>query len=232
MASLVDSIEGINSTINGGLEEFSEITSQTMVDGAGNILPRTFAEDYKLQQLQIDTFNERYTQGLQNSTQEALVSVLLNDLIDDKQYEYEEAKVDLKTAAKDIAEVTKVAEIIATGTQETVIEAQEYAVTNDLVEIKQDDVDQYNTSIDSMLEASLTKNMIEVYSQDLHIIDTIAHFVMDTKTTQAFFDTVTITIDEISSTALTVEWEGYSVDVESSMYSYYDPILDLEGMLR
>jgi hypothetical protein len=232
MASLVESIDDINNTINGGLEEFSEITSGSMVDGAANILPRYLAEDYKLKQTQVDTFNDRYTQGLLNSTQEALVSVVLDDLIDDKQFEYEEAKVDLKEAAKDIAEVTQVAQIIATGNQETVIEAQEYAVTNDLVEIKQEDVDQYNTSIDSMLEASVTKNMIEVYSQDIHIVDTIAHFVIDTQTTQAFFDTVTITIDEISSTALTVEWEGYSMQVESEMYSYFEPIYDLEVMLR
>jgi len=128
--------------------------------------------------------------------------------------------------------VTEVAAIIATGNQEQVINAQEYAVTNDLVEIKQDDVDQYNTSIDSMLEASMTKNMIEAYSQDIQIVDTIAQLVIDTQTTQAFFDTVTITIDELNPTALNVAWDEYSMLVESDMHNYYAQISDLEMVLR
>lgn len=201
---------------------------------AGNtiIYNKNTGEKYKLTQQQVDQFNSAYAEGLRKSTPEALVSVVLDDLIEDQQFEYEEAKESLIEAASDIAEVTAVAEIISTGNQETVIAAQDYAVENDLTEIKQEDVQQYNTSIDAMLEASITKNMIEAYSQDIQVIDTIADLVINTESTQAFFDTVTISISEMSPAMLTVEWEGYAQDVYSDMYYAYAPIPDLEAMLR
>lgn len=201
---------------------------------AGNtiIYNKNTGEQYKLTQQQVDQFNTAYAEGLRKSTPEALVSVVLDDLIEDQQFEYEEAKESLIEAASDIAEVTEVAEIIATGNQETVIAAQSYAVENELTEIKQEDVQQYNTSIDAMLEASITKNMIEAYSQDIQVVDTIADLVINTESTQAFFDTVTISISEMSPAMLTVEWEGYAQDVYSDMYYAYAPIPDLEAMLR
>ena len=201
---------------------------------AGNtiIYNKNTGEKYKLTQQQVDQFNTAYAEGLRKSTPEALVSVVLDDLIEDQQFEYEEAKESLIEAASDIAEVTAVAEIISTGNQETVIAAQDYAVENELTEIKQEDVQQYNTSIDAMLEASITKNMIEAYSQDIQVIDTIADLVINTESTQAFFDTVTISISEMSPAMLTVEWEGYAQDVYSDMYYAYAPIPDLEAMLR
>lgn len=201
---------------------------------AGNtiIYNKNTGEKYKLTQQQVDQFNTAYAEGLQRSTPEALVSVVLDDLIEDKQYDYEEAKESLIEAASDIAEVTEVAEIIATGNQSTVIAAQDYAVENELTEIKQEDVQQYNTSIDAMLEASITKNMIEAYSQDIQVVDTIADLVINTESTQAFFDTVTISISEMSPAMLTVEWEGYAQDVYSDMYYAYAPVPDLEAILR
>ena len=201
---------------------------------AGNtiIYNKNTGEQYKLTQQQVDQFNNAYAEGLQRSTPEALVSVVLDDLIEDKQYDYEEAKESLIEAASDIAEVTEVAEIIATGNQSTVIAAQDYAVENELTEIKQEDVQQYNTSIDAMLEASITKNMIEAYSQDIQVVDTIADLVINTESTQAFFDTVTISISEMSPAMLTVEWEGYAQDVYSDMYYAYAPIPDMEALLR
>lgn len=201
---------------------------------AGNtiIYNKNTGEQYKLTQQQVDQFNSAYAEGLRKSTPEALVSVVLDELIEDQQYEYEEAKESLIEAASDIAEVTAVAEIISTGNQETVIAAQSYAVDNELTEIKQEDVQQYNTSIDAMLEASITKNMIEAYSQDIQVVDTIADLVINTESTQAFFDTVTISISEMSPAMLTVEWEGYAQDVYSDMYYAYAPIPDLEAMLR
>ena len=201
---------------------------------AGNtiIYNKNTGEQYKLTQQQVDQFNSAYAEGLRKSTPEALVSVVLDDLIEDKQYDYEEAKESLIEAASDIAEVTEVAEIIATGNQSTVIAAQDYAVENELTEIKQEDVQQYNTSIDAMLEASITKNMIEAYAQDIQVVDTIADLVINTESTQAFFDTVTISISEMSPAMLTVEWEGYAQDVYSDMYYAYAPIPDLEAILR
>jgi hypothetical protein len=83
-----------------------------------------------------------------------------------------------------------------------------------------------------MLEASMTKNMIEAYSQDVQLMDTMAAFVIDTETTQAFFDTVTITIDELNPTALNVAWDEYSMVIEGDMYAYYVPIDNLEMILR
>ena len=229
---MVNSISDINNTINSGLYDFGDFTAWSMEAGNTIIYNKNTGEKYKLTQQQVDQFNNAYAEGLRKSTPEALVSVVLDDLIEDKQYDYEEAKESLIEAASDIAEVTEVAEIIATGNQETVIAAQDYAVENELTEIKQEDVQQYNTSIDAMLEASITKNMIEAYSQDIQVIDTIADLVINTESTQAFFDTVTISISEMSPAMLTVEWEGYAQDVYSDMYYAYAPIPDLEAILR
>jgi hypothetical protein len=231
-ASLVNSISDINNTINSGLYDFGDFTAWSMEAGNTIIYNKNTGEQFKLTQQQVDQFNTAYAEGLQKSTPEALVSVVLDDLIEDQQYDYEEAKESLIEAASDIAEVTEVAEIIATGNQSTVIAAQDYAVENELTEIKQEDVQQYNTSIDAMLEASITKNMIEAYSQDIQVVDTIADLVINTESTQAFFDTVTISISEMSPAMLTVEWEGYAQDVYSDMYYAYAPIPDLEAILR
>jgi len=231
-ASLVNSISDINNTINSGLYDFGDFTAWSMEAGNTIIYNKNTGEQFKLTQQQVDQFNTAYAEGLQKSTPEALVSVVLDDLIEDKQHDYQEAKESLIEAASDIAEVTEVAEIIATGNQSTVIAAQDYAVENELTEIKQEDVQQYNTSIDAMLEASITKNMIEAYSQDIQVIDTIADLVINTESTQAFFDTVTISISEMSPAMLTVEWEGYAQDVYSDMYYAYAPVPDLEAILR
>jgi len=230
--SLAESISDINSTLVSGLYDFSDFTAWSMEAGTTIIYNKYTGDKYKLTQSQVDQFNNLYTQGLQSSTPEALVSVVLDDLIEDKQQDYHEAKESLIEAAGDIMEVTEVAEMIATGNESTVIAAQDYAVENDLTEIKQEDVQQYNTSIDSMLEASITKNMIEAYAQDIQVVDTIADLVINTQSTQAFFDTVTISISNISPAMLTVEWEGYAQDVYSDMYYAYAPIPDLEAMLR
>lgn len=226
------STASINNTINSGLYDFGDFTAWSMEAGNTIIYNKNTGEQYKLTQQQVDQFNTAYAEGLRKSTPEALVSVVLDDLIEDQQFEYEEAKESLIEAASDIAEVTAVAEIISTGNQSTVIAAQDYAVENELTEIKQEDVQQYNTSIDAMLEASITKNMIEAYSQDIQVVDTIADLVINTESTQAFFDTVTISISEMSPAMLTVEWEGYAQDVYSDMYYAYAPIPDLEAMLR
>lgn len=230
--SLEKSTASINNTINSGLYDFGDFIAWSMEAGNTIIYNKNTGEQYKLTQQQVDQFNTAYAEGLQRSTPEALVSVVLDDLIEDQQFEYEESKESLIEAASDIAEVTAVAEIISTGNQSTVIAAQDYAVENELTEIKQEDVQQYNTSIDAMLEASITKNMIEAYSQDIQVVDTIADLVINTESTQAFFDTVTISISEMSPAMLTVEWEGYAQDVYSDMYYAYAPIPDLEAMLR
>lgn len=230
--SLQESINDINSTIDKGLTDFTEQTQESMEKGNTIIFNHYMGEAYKLSQHQVNTFNMFYSEGLSNSTREAVTTAAIDEIILDKQHDYEVAKESLIEAASDIAEVTEVAQIIATGNQEQVVNAQEYAVENDLVEIKQEDVQQYNTSIDSMLEASMTKNMIEAYSQDLQLVDTIAQAMIDTETTQAFFDTVTITIDELNHTALNVAWDDYSMTIEGDMYAYYQPIPDLEMMLR
>lgn len=230
--SLQESINDINNTIDKGLTDFTETTQASMQTGNTVILNRYMGEGYKLSQHQVNTFNMFYSEALLNNTREALTTVALDAIIEDKQHDYEVAKESLIEAASEIAQVTEVAEIIATGNQEQAINAQEYAVSNDLVEIKQEDVQQYNASIDDMLEASVTKNMIEAYSQDLQLVDTIADFVIATETTQAFFDTVTITIDELNHTALNVAWDEYSMVIEGDMFAYYEPIPDLEMMLR
>lgn len=230
--SLQESINDINNTIDKGLTDFTERTQESMEAGNTVIFNQYMGEAYKISQYQVNTFNMFYSEGLSNSSREAVTASALDEIILDKQYDYEVAKESLIEAAGDIMEVTEVAEMIATGNESTVIAAQSYAVENELTEIKQEDVQQYNTSIDAMLEASITKNMIEAYAQDIQVIDTIADLVINTQSTQAFFDTVTISISNISPAMLTVEWEGYAQDVYSDMYYAYAPIPDMEAMLR
>lgn len=185
------------------------------------ILSPDTGEEFLLTQDQVDAFNQAYTDGLANSTAQALTVVKLNDMIDTEQQVYEEQKQELEDAATEISTVTAVAEMLVTGDQETKIAAESYATENNLTAIDQGSVDQFNTSVTNMVEASATKNMIEVYSQDVFVVDTIATAFMATETIMDFFDTSVVSIDAMNHTTLNLEWSQMSVGVQSIMFNMY-----------
>ena len=205
-----------------------------MQDGNTIIYNNDDGTQYELTPEQMDTFNAAYADGLANSTPEALTAVLLNDMIDVEQGTYEEEKESLIEAASEIAAVTEIAEMIVDGDQQTKINAEAYATENDLRAIKESSRQQFNTSIDGMLEASLTKNMIESYAQDSYVIDTIAASFMNSNTVMDFFTNTAVSIDELMPRQLNLDWNNHNVGVESAMYFMYanDPQQDMEMILR
>ena len=79
-----------------------------------------------------------------------------------------------------------------------------------------------------MLEASMTKNMIESYAQDSYVIDTIANSFMATNTVMDFFTNTSVSIDALVPSQLNLDWNDSAVGVESAMYYLYNnnPIYD------
>jgi len=199
-----------------------------MQDGTTIIYNNEDGTEYELTAEQTQAFNQAYADGLANSTPEALTAVLLNDMIDVEQGTYEEEKSSLIEAASEIQAVIEVAEILVVGDQQAKINAEAYAVENDLTEIKETTRKEFNSSIDGMLEASMTKNMIEAYAQDSFVVDTIAASFMATESITDFFTNAQISIDELSPTYLVVEWDAAIVGIESVMFNMYsnDPYED------
>ena len=214
--------------ITTNVQEYIQWTSQSMQDGTTIIYNNEDGTEYELTAEQTQAFNQAYADGLANSTPEALTAVLLNDMIDLEQTTYEEEKSSLIEAASEIQAVIEVAEILVVGDQQAKINAEAYAVENDLTEIKETTRKDFNTSIDGMLEASMTKNMIEAYAQDSFVIDTIANSFMSTESITDFFTNAQISIDELSPTYLVVEWDAAIVGIESVMFNMYsnDPYGD------
>ena len=214
--------------ITTNVQDYIQWTSQSMQDGTTIIYNNEDGTEYELTAEQTQAFNQAYADGLANSTPEALTAVLLNDMIDLEQTTYEEEKSSLIEAASEIQAVIEVAEILVVGDQQAKINAEAYAVENDLTEIKETTRKDFNTSIDGMLEASMTKNMIEAYAQDSFVIDTIANSFMSTESITDFFTNAQISIDELSPTYLVVEWDAAIVGIESVMFNMYsnDPYGD------
>ena len=214
--------------ITTNVQEYIQWTSQSMQDGTTIIYNNEDGTEYELTAEQTQAFNQAYADGLANSTPEALTAVLLNDMIDLEQTTYEDEKSSLIEAASEIQAVIEVAEILVVGDQQAKINAEAYAVENDLTEIKETTRKDFNASIDGMLEASMTKNMIEAYAQDSFVIDTIANSFMATESITDFFTNAQISIDELSPTYLVVEWNAANVGIESIMFDMYsnDPYGD------
>lgn len=212
------------------MQDYIQWTTQSMLDGNTIIYNNEDGTQYELTTEQMDVFNAAYADGLANSTPEALTAVLLNDMIDVEQGTYEEEKDALIDAASEIAAVTEIAEMIVDGDQQTKINAEQYATDNDLRAIKESSRKQFNTSIDGMLEASMTKNMIEGYAQDSFVIDTIAASFMNTGTVMDFFTNTSVSIDALIPSQLNLQWLESSVGVESAMYLMYNNNPMYEGM--
>ena len=234
MTALSESTSTINNVITSNIQEYIQWTTQSMLDGNTIIYNNDDGTQYELTPEQMDVFNQAYADGLANSTPEALTAVLLNDMIDVEQETYEGEKETLIEAASDIAAVTEIADMLVNGDQQTKINAEAYATENDLRAIKESSRQQFNTSIDGMLEASITKNMIESYAQDSFVIDTIAHSFMSTNTVMDFFTNTAVSVDQLIPTQLNLDWIDHNVGVESAMYFMYanDPEQSLEMILQ
>lgn len=234
MSTLSSETDTINTIIGANVAEYSQWTQESMIDGSTIIYNLSDDTQYHLTAEQMDTFNQAYADGLANSTPEALTAVLLNDMIDIEQATYDEEKEALTDAAKEIATVTEIADKLVNGDQQTKINAEAYATENDLRAIKESSRQKFNTSITGMLEASITKNMIESYAQDSVVIDVIADAFMSTNTVMDFFMNTSVSIDELSHTQLNLDWDQHSVGVNSFMYEIYanDPQHDMEMILR
>jgi len=221
MTDLANATSDINNIIGANVAEYSQWTQESMVDGSTIIYNLSDDTEYHLTAAQMDTFNQAYADGLVNSTPEALTAVLLNDMIDLEQGTYDQEKEALTDAAKEIATVTEIAEMLVDGDQQTKINAEAYATENDLRAIKESSRQKFNTSISGMLEASITKNMIEGYAQDAVVIDVIAGAFMATNTVMDFFMNTSVSIDELSPTQLNLDWNDHAVGVNSFMYEVY-----------
>lgn len=221
MTSLSESTSVINNVISNNIQDYIQWTTQSMIDGNTTIYNNDDGTSYELTQEQMDVFNQAYADGLVNSTPEALTAVLLNDMIDIEQDTYEDEKDTLIEAASEIAAVTEIADKLVNGDQQTKINAEQYATDNDLRAIKEGSRQKFNTSISGMLEASMTKNMIEGYAQDSFVIDTIASSFMATNTVMDFFTNTSISIDQLNVRQLNLDWEAHNTGVESEMYFLY-----------
>ena len=221
MSTLSSETDTINTIIGANVAEYTQWTQESMADGSTIIYNLADDTEYHLTAEQMDTFNQAYADGLVNSTPEALTAVLLNDMIDVEQATYDEEKEALTDAAKEIATVTEIAEMLVDGDQQTKINAEAYATENDLRAIKESSRQKFNTSITGMLEASITKNMIEAYAQDSVVIDVIADAFMSTNTVMDFFMNTAVSIDQLSPTQLNLDWDDHSVGVNSFMYEVY-----------
>jgi len=234
MTALRNATSTVTTVINENIQEYIQWTQQSMLDGNTIIYNNDDGTSYELTPEQMDVFNTAYADGLVNSTPEALTAVLLNDMIDVEQGTYEEEKESLIEAASEIAAVTSIADMIVDGDQQTKINAEAYATENDLRAIKESSRQKFNTSISGMLEASMTKNMIEGYAQDSVVIDTIAASFMNTNTVMDFFTNTAVSIDSLLPTQLNLDWNQHNVGVESAMYYLYanNPEDNLENILR
>ena len=221
MTSLNDASSEMKNVVQNNIQNYIQWTTQSMEDGTTIIYHPTSGEQYELTVEQMDVFNQAYADGLVNSTPEALSLVLLNDMIDLEQDTYETEKETLIEAASEISAVTELADKLVNGNQETKINAEAYATENDLRAIKESSRQKFNTSISGMLEASMTKNMIESYAQDSVVIDTIAYAFMSTNTIMDFFTNTAVSIDQLNYTQLNLDWNDANVGVNSLMYDMY-----------
>ena len=186
-----------------------------MEGGEAVILNPDTGAEYYLDAEQVAAFNERYDVVLQESTQEYLTNSLIDTEIQALQNEFIHQKESLIDQAKHIGEVTAIAAEIENAGEERKIQLNAYATENALTEISDDAVQTFNTTIDDMVSASRTANMLEQYRGA--IIESTTFATQTTQTTQAFFDTVSMNADGLAD-HLNVEWSGYTLQVENGFW--------------
>lgn len=186
-----------------------------MQTGNTTIVDPNTGFEYQLSQLQIDEFNNAYDQALLESTQEYLTNLVLQDNILQQQVEFEIQKEDAVEAAQEIATITAISEEIEGANESRKIQLEDYATQNDLREIKAKDVQQFNTSIEGMVQASRTKNMLEQYNGEL--IEGTTFITQITNTVQEFYDNASFNANTFNS-AMTVDWGLTAIEVNSEFF--------------
>ena len=188
-----------------------------MVDGTTTIVDPNTGQQYHVTQGQLDAFNDAYSLALSESTQEHLTSLLIQDQIIGQQVEFEAQKNVMVNEAQKIAAVTAIAAEIEVADESTKIGMEKYATDNDLREIKQETRDTYAASIEGMVVASRTKNMLEQYEGA--IIEATTFSTQASGTVQAFYDTAAVSIDDLYVNQLNLAWSGITVGVENEFWS-------------
>jgi len=206
----------INSLIGEGANNFISQMAENMVTGASVIVDPNTGVEYHVTQEQLDSFNAAYDLALQQSTQEYLTGLLIQDQIIGQQVEFENQKNAMIDEAEQMAAVTAIAAEIEAADESTKIGMEKYATDNDLRSIKQETRDKYAASIEGMVIASRTKNMLEQYEGA--IIESTTFVTQASDTVQAFYDTASVQIDEIYLNQLNVAWSGEVVGVENDFW--------------
>jgi len=206
----------IDSLIGEGANNFISQMAENMVTGASVIVDPNTGVEYHVTQEQLDSFNAAYDLALQQSTQEHLTGLLIQDQIIGQQVEFENQKNAMIEEAELMAAVTAIAAEIEVADESTKIGMEKYATDNDLRSIKQETRDKYAASIEGMVVASRTKNMLEQYEGA--IIESTTFVTQASDTVQAFYDTASVQIDQIYLNQLNVAWSGEVVGVENEFW--------------
>mgnify|MGYP001129792921 FL=1 len=207
----------INSLIGEEANNFISQMAANMVDGTTTIVDPNTGQQYHVTQGQLDAFNDAYSLALSESTQEHLTSLLIQDQIIGQQIEFEEQKNAMIGEAEKMAAVTAIAAEIEVADESTKIGMEKYATDNGLREIKQETRDTYAASIEGMVVASRTKNMLEQYEGA--IIEATTFSTQASGTVQAFYDTAAVSIDDLYVNQLNLAWSGITVGVENEFWS-------------
>jgi len=206
----------INSLIGEEANNFISQMAANMVNGSTTIVHPDTGQEYHLTQGQLDAFNAAYALALSESTQEHLTSLLIQDQIIGQQVEFEDQKNAMIEEAQQIAAVTAIAAEIEVADESTKIGMEKYATDNDLRDIKQDTRDKYAASIEGMVVASRTKNMLEQYEGA--IIESTTFTSQASDTVQAFYDDVAVQIDAVFLNQLNLGWAGVVVGLEDGFW--------------
>jgi len=213
---LQNSTAVIDSLISDGANNFISQMAENMVDGTTVIVHPDTGKQYHVTQEQLNAFNAAYSLALAESTQEHLTALLIQDQIIGQQIEFEEQKNTMINEAEKMAAVTAIAAEIEVANESTKIGMEKYATDNDLREIKQDTRDKYAASIEGMVVASRTKNMLEQYEGA--IIESTTFVTQASGTVQAFYDSASVQIDQMYLDQLNVAWAGEVVGVENQFW--------------
>jgi len=207
----------INSLIGPEANNFISQMAANMVSGSTTIVDPDTGHEYHVTQGQLDAFNAAYATALAESTQEHLTGLLIQDQILEQQVEFDHQKDTMIEEAQEMAAVTAIAAEIEVADESTKIGMEKYATDNDLREIKQETRDAYAASIEGMVVASRTKNMLEQYEGA--IIEATTFSTQASGTVQAFYDTAAVSIDDLYVNQLNLAWNGITVGVENEFWT-------------
>ena len=213
----------INTVVSDNANELISTLSETMTPGQMQVVAHDLADQYRLDPQIVDQFNQAYVEELAASTHEAQTMEIIDNEIAVQEEVFEVAKQEVIAEAKVIMEVTAIAEEISTAPAAQKIEIEAHAQANGLGDgIQADTVTKLNHSIDDMVTASRTKNLIESYS--VAMVDTTEFYTQATGTVQQFFDQAHITLDQLNPNQINVTWGDQILSIEGQFIA--------EGMMQ